>query len=161
VTDLPPTFKPSKELMLMKRLRAAIGALIVMSACTTPLAPAGPSSAKLDAARNIVDSVNAKDSVQYARDLDEEVVVRMYDGEVRLRGRSAVQQNRDTHFRNHPNARNELVHLVEIDDRVIMHDKVWLSPDQVEPAEIVEVFTFRDGKIVQIDVIQPGDLFRR
>lgn len=40
-----------------------------------------------------------------------------------------------------------------------MNDRVWLNADQAEPAEIVEVFTFENGKIVSIDVIQPDDLF--
>ena len=85
----------------------------------------------------------------------------MYGGEVRLRGRDAVASNRKTHFRNFPTARNQVVHLVEIDNRVVMHDQVWLSADQPKPTDIVEVFTFLDDKIIRIDVIQPSDLFSR
>lgn len=114
---------------------------------------------RLDAARNIVAAVNAKDAVLYTRDLAEDVVVAMYDGDIRLRGRAAVQANREEHFRRHPEARNELVHLVEIDHRVVMHDQVWLSPEQKQAADIVEVFTFSGGEIVRIDVLQPGSLF--
>ncbi|MEP4050971.1 MAG: nuclear transport factor 2 family protein [Litorimonas sp.] len=118
------------------------------------------SSAKMLAAANIVDAVNAKSADQYGRDLHSDVLVKMYDGAVVLRGRDAVIQNRRQHFENNPDARNELIHLVEIDNRVVMHDKVWLDGNsEGEASDIVEVFTFEDDKIIQIDVIQPADLF--
>lgn len=145
----------------MKELLFAIGATAFLTACATTPQQSLSSSENLDAARNIVDAVNAKNSDQYIRDLDEDVVVSMYGGEVRLRGRDAVRENRLNHFRNYPEAKNELVHLVEIDKRVVMHDQVWLTSDKSQPADIVEVFTFENGKIVRIDVIQPADLFRR
>ncbi len=138
-----------------------LAALTLLGACATQVESVDESSRRLDAARNIVDAVNAKDSELYIRDLAQDVVVAMYDGEVRLRGRDAVRQNRENHFRAHPEARNELVHLVEIDDRVVMHDLVWLTPGRSRPADIVEVFTFEGHEIVRIDVIQPEDLFTR
>ncbi|MEM9529925.1 MAG: nuclear transport factor 2 family protein [Pseudomonadota bacterium] len=121
--------------------------------------PSSQQTDRLDAARNIVAAVNAKNSKQYVRDLADEVVVSMYQGAVRLRGKNAVQDNRANHFRNYPEARNVLIHLVAIDNRVIMHDQVWLTAEQKDPADIVEVFTFENGKIARIDVIQPADLF--
>ena len=135
--------------------------LVAAAACLLlPLsATAEMQSARLDAARNIVAAVNAKDAAMYARDLAADVVVTMYDGETRLRGRAEVEANRTEHFRRHPDARNELVHLVEIDDRVVMHDRVWLTPGQEEAADIVEVFTFTGDEIVRIDVLQPSSLF--
>ncbi len=141
----------------MRHLLYGLATLVLVSACASPRTE----SPKLDAARNIISAVNAKDSDQYVRDLGADIVVAMYDGEVRLRGREAVRENRGRHFRNHPEARNELVHLIEIDNRVVMHDRVWLSADQAEPADIVEVFTFERGQIVRIDVIQPANLFSR
>lgn len=134
---------------------------ILLSACAAPARTGAESSMRLDAARNIVDAVNAKDSERYIRDLAQDVVVTMYDGETRLRGRDAVRQNRENHFRTHREARNELVHLIEIDDRVVMHDRVWLNAGVSRPADIVEVFTFKGDEIVRIDVIQPADLFTR
>ena len=115
---------------------------------------------KLAAAENIVNAVNNKDASQYAKDLHTDVIVKMYDGEIRLSGREAVIENRKRHFESNSNAKNLLIHLVEIDDRVIMHDQVWLNGNtEKEPSEIVEIFTFKDNKIIQIDVIQPADLF--
>ena len=115
-------------------------------------------SPKLDAARNIVEAVNAKESEQYVRDLHEDVIVTMYDGEIRLRRKQAIQANRENHFQIFPNARNELVHLVEIDNRVVMHDKVWLNGNESQPSDIVEIFTFDGDKIVRIDVVQTQGL---
>jgi len=129
--------------------------VLISNALAVPPAP----SAKLEAAKNIVDAVNAKSSDQYVRDLSPDVIVSMYGGEVILRGVDAVEANRADHFQKHPEARNELVHLVEVDNRVVMHDQVWLSPEQEQPADIVEVFTFEGEWIVQIDVIQPQSLF--
>jgi len=117
-----------------------------------------PESSRLDSARNIVEAVNAKESEQYVRDLHEDVIVTMYDGEIRLRGRQAIQANRENHFLTYPNARNELVHLVEIDNRVVMHDKVWLKGNELQPADIVEIFTFDGNKIIRIDVVQTQGL---
>ena len=115
---------------------------------------------KLAAAENIVNAVNNKDVSQYAKDLHTDVIVKMYDGEIRLKGRAAVIENRKRHFESNSNAKNLLIHLVEIDDRVIMHDQVWLNGNtEQEPSEIVEIFTFKDNEIIQIDVIQPADLF--
>ncbi|MFK7828759.1 MAG: nuclear transport factor 2 family protein [Congregibacter sp.] len=149
---------------LSKAAVAIFAALIVL----TPLVTAKEKqsslsglSEQLDAARNIVSAVNAKDSNQYVQDLDPDVVVRMYDGAVRLRGKAAIRKNRAQHFLSHPEARNVLIHLVEVDNRVVMHDQIWLTRDQSEPADIVEIFTFEEGKIVRIDVIQPEDLFTR
>ncbi|MEL6868298.1 MAG: nuclear transport factor 2 family protein [Pseudomonadota bacterium] len=135
--------------------------MVLVSACATDLIGDMAASQKLEAARNIVAAVNAKNSEQYVRDLAADVVVAMYAGDVRLRGRDAVKANREAHFQNFPQARNALVHLVEIDDRVIMHDQVWLSDAQAAPADIVEVFTFSDGEIVRIEVIQSNALFSR
>ena len=114
----------------------------------------------LVAAENIVNAVNNKDASQYAKDLHADVIVKMYGGDIRLSGREAVIENRKSHFESNSNAKNLLIHLVEIDDRVIMHDQVWLNGNtEKEPAEIVEIFTFKDNKIIQIDVIQPVNLF--
>jgi hypothetical protein len=122
---------------------------------------ASSSTPRLDAAKTIVAAVNKRDSALYASTLADNVVVAMYGGEVRLTGRDAVKKNRENHFRTHPEVRNEIVHLVEIDNRVIMHDRVWLNSKNPVPADIVEVFTFEGDKIVRIDVVQPKDLFSR
>jgi len=132
--------------------------VLLLVGCT----PAGtnklPNSPRLDAARNIVAAVNAKASEQYVRDLHEDVIVTMYDGGIRLRGKQAIQANRENHFKTYPTARNELVHLVEIDNQVVMHDKVWLKGDESKPADIVEIFSFDGDKIIRIDVIQAAGL---
>lgn len=137
-----------------------IGFLIAISliSCAPDTANTLPESPQLNEARNIVEAVNAKASEQYVRDLHEDVIVTMYDGEIRLRGREAIQTNRDNHFQTYPKARNELVHLVEIDNRVIMHDIVWLEGDTSKPANIVEIFTFDEDKIIRIDDVQTNGL---
>ena len=150
---------------MRQSILALTATLALLSGCnqSAPLA-ADPEPVRAEltkrmaAASNIVDAVNAKDAQLYGRDLAPRVRVVMYNGEMVLEGRESLIQNRASHFANYPDARNELIHLVEIDDRVIMNDRVWLSSDQTKPAEIVEIFTFEGDKIVRIDVIQPKDL---
>ena len=152
--------------MKIFRMLTIILPLFLIACSPTPISQNGHmsfdsnSSSKMSAAANIVDAVNAKSADQYGRDLHSDVFVKMYEGAVVIRGRDAVIENRRQHFENNPDAYNELIHLVEIDNRVVMHDKVWLSGrTELEASDIVEVFTFKDEKIIQIDVIQPADLF--
>lgn len=152
--------------MKIPRKLTIILPLFLVACSPTPISQNGHKSfdsnltSRMAAAANIVDAVNAKSADQYGRDLHSDVLVKIYDGAVVLRGRDAVIENRRQHFENNPDAFNELIHLVEIDNRVVMHDKVWLSgKTEFEASDIVEVFTFKDEKIVQIDAIQPSDLF--
>ena len=83
------------------------------------------------------------------------------ENELKVDGKMELELNRKDHFKNHPNVRSEIQHLVEIDHRVILHDKVWFDPSDKEGQNIVEIFTFQEGKIIRVDVIQPKDLFNR
>jgi hypothetical protein len=121
--------------------------------------PALTEEARLDAVRGIVDAVNARDADAYVEGFAPGVVIRLYQGEVRVEGREAMRLNRAAHFERFPRVRNELRHLVAIDDRVIMHDRVFLDGSSGEGRDIVEIFTFEDGYVTLIDVIQPANLF--
>ena len=79
---------------------------------------------------------------------------------MKINGREDLKANRANHFKNHPHVRSEIQHLVEIDNKVIMHDKVWLDDSDTEGQNIVEIFTFENGEVIRVDVIQPTDLFR-
>ncbi|MEL6688219.1 MAG: nuclear transport factor 2 family protein [Pseudomonadota bacterium] len=139
------------------------GLSLMIVACSNAVAASQvpTDTPQLRAAANIVDAVNNKDAQQYIRDLHPEVIVKMYDGDIRLSGVEAVLDNRTQHFLSHPEAHNALIHLVEIDNRVVMHDMVWLNgKTDGDGSNIVEVFTFEDGLIKQIDVLQPSQLFQ-
>ena len=119
---------------------------------------------KSDRAKNIVKAVNQKDAKLYVENFSEDVKVYMYgeDGNFALRvnGIEALYENRAEHLKNHPDVRNEIQHLAEIDNRLIMHDIVWLTPDREEGSSVVEIFTFDEtGKIARVDVIQQKNLF--
>ncbi|QLG43990.1 nuclear transport factor 2 family protein [Costertonia aggregata] len=119
---------------------------------------------KQDRARSIVSAVNRKDAKMYVDNFSENVKVYMYgeDGSFVLKvdGIEALYNNRAEHLKNHPEVRNEIQHLAEIDNRLIMHDKVWLTPDRKEGSSVVEIFTFdEEGKIERVDVIQQKNLF--
>ncbi len=105
----------------------------------------------------MITAVNKKDAHQYVKNFSEDVQIYL-DSELKLSGRNSLQHNRDEHFKKYPNVRSEIQHLVEIDNKVIMHDKVWLNPSD-KGRDIVEIFSFEDSKIFKVEVIQSKDFF--
>lgn len=138
--------------------------LIVVSIMLLPILSISQEVSKSDRARSIVKAVNQKDAKLYVDNFSDDVKVYMYgeDGNFTLRvdGIEALYKNRAEHLKRHPEVRNEIQHLAEIDNRLIMHDKVWLTPERKEGSSVVEIFTFDDtGKITRVDVIQQNNLF--
>jgi hypothetical protein len=117
---------------------------------------------RIEAVHGIIAAVNAHDADAYVANFAEGAIVRLYDGDVRVRGRQAMRENRMRHFERYPHVRDELRHVVAIDDRVVVHDRVWLDRRSSQPADVVEVFTFdASDRIVRVDVIQPRDVSTR
>lgn len=117
-----------------------------------------------DRAKSIVDAVNQRDARMYVSNFSDEVKIYMYeeDGnfELKIDGIEALFKNRSEHLKNHPDVRNEIQHLAEIDNRLVMHDIVWLTPDRKEGSSVVEIFIFdEEGKISRVDVLQEKNLF--
>ena len=146
---------------------AAPGALAAPPdpATAAPEAQAEPETQKPAlgaAARTIIEAVNEKNPDKYVSVFADDAVVQIYQGPVRIAGREALRQNRAQHFERFPKAHSEIQHIVEIGSTVVMHDRVWLQGKSAgEPAEIVEIFTFKDGLIVRMEVIQPEGLLSR
>ncbi len=139
--------------------------LIVIVTCITGIGCKTEQEKKYDIAgeqskkiKEMIDAVNEKDAEKYALDFSDNVQVYV-ESEMKVNGRNNLINNRTKHFENHPNVRSEIQHLVEIDNKVIMHDKVWLDKSDKEGQNIVEIFTFKNGKVIRVDVIQPNDLF--
>lgn len=109
--------------------------------------------------KKMIDAVNEKDAEKYVKGFADNVQV-FVESEMKVDGKESLTQNRAKHFESHPEVRSEIQHLVEIDNKVIMHDKVWLDTSDTVGKNIVEVFTFENGKVVRVDVIQPKDLFQ-
>ncbi|MGY3792571.1 hypothetical protein [Aquimarina sp. 433] len=109
---------------------------------------------------SIIDAVNEKNAEKYVLGFDQNVKV-FVESEIKIHGRENLKANRENHFKSHPNIISEIQHLVEIDDKVILHDKVWLDESDKIGQNIVEIFTFENDKIVRVDVIQPKNLFNR
>ncbi len=143
-----------------------ITSLIIVMIALLPLVSRSQAVSKSDRAKSIVRAVNEKDAKMYVDNFSKEVKVYMYNDDgnfvLKVDGIEALYQNRAAHLKNHPKVRNEIQHLAEIDNRLIMHDKVWLSPDRKEGSSVVEIFTFdKEGKIARVDVIQQNNLFSR
>lgn len=109
---------------------------------------------------SIIDAVNEKDAEKYVIGFTENAKIYV-ESEIKLNGRDAIKANRENHFKLHPTVRSEIQHLVEIDNKVILNDKVWLNESDKIGQNIVEIFTFENGKIARVDVIQPNDLLNR
>ena len=140
--------------------------LIIVVIALFPILSRSQEVSKSDRAKSIVEAVNNKDAKMYVANFSKDVKVYMYneDGnfELRVDGAEALYKNRAEHLKNHPEVRNEIQHLAEIDNRLIMHDKVWLSPERKEGSSVVEIFTFdKEGKISRVDVIQQKNLFNQ
>lgn len=119
---------------------------------------------KSDRAKSIVRAVNQKDAKMYVSNFSDDVKVYMDNEngtfELKVDGIEDLFKNREQHLSNHPEVRNQIQHLAEIDNRLIMHDKVWLTEDKNEGSSVVEIFTFDEvGKIIRVDVIQENSLF--
>ncbi|PRX54873.1 hypothetical protein [Flagellimonas meridianipacifica] len=144
----------------MRRLNV----VLILVGILVPMLAISQKVSKKDRAKSIVDAVNKKDAAQYVENFSENVKVYMYEEDgsfvLRVDGKEALFNNRKTHLLNHPNVRNEIQHLAEIDNRLIMHDIVWLTPERKEGSSVVEIFTFNStGKIARVDVIQQKNLF--
>ncbi len=146
---------------MIRRRRASVLLLLALAPPAVQAATPLTADERLDVVRGIVAAVNAGDADAYVRRFAPDVQIHMLHGALRIDGRDALRENRARHFQRYPNVRNELVHLVAIDQRVVMHDRVKLYSDQERWADIVEVFTFEQGEIVRVDVVQPDDLFVR
>ncbi|WKN43451.1 nuclear transport factor 2 family protein [Tunicatimonas pelagia] len=109
--------------------------------------------------KEMIDAVNEQDAKKYVKGFADEVQV-FVESEMKVDGRANLMKNRAKHFESHPNVRSEIQHLVEIDNKVIMHDKVWFEEADKVGQNIVEVFTFENEKVVRVDVIQPKGLFQ-
>lgn len=109
--------------------------------------------------REMIEAVNKKDASQYVIDFAEEVQVYV-DHSLKIDGRPALKANREQHFAHYPAVRSEIQYLLEIDNKVIMHDRVWLKDTDRKGQDIVEIFTFAEGKVVRVDVIQSQYLFQ-
>lgn len=72
---------------------------------------------------SIIDAVNEKSAEKYVLRFDQNVKI-FVESDIRIHGRKNLKANRENHFKNHPNVISEIQHLVEIDDKVILHDKV-------------------------------------
>ena len=116
-------------------------------------------SQQLKVVRNMIAAVNQKNAAQYVEGFSDTIKIYV-DNFLRVEGKIALQENRTKHFERYPETRSEIQHLVEIDRKVVMHDKVWLYHKDYEGQDIVEIFTFKDGLVIRMDVIQSKTLFK-
>ena len=141
----------------MKNWKFIIACCVVCFTCFT--VSAQEESPQLKVVRNMIDAVNQKDAAQYVEGFADTIKVYV-DNVLRVEGKEALQENRAKHFERYPETRSEIQHLVEIDQKVVMHDKVWLYHKDYKGQDIVEIFTFADGLVVRMDVIQSKTLFK-
>jgi hypothetical protein len=108
----------------------------------------------------MIESVNEKNPEKYVAGFADSVQV-FVEAEMKVNGKEALKANRENHFKSNPDVRSEIQHLVEIDNKVILHDKVWLNETDKVGQDVVEIFTFSNGKVIRVDVIQPKNPFSK
>ena len=107
--------------------------------------------------REMIEAVNTRDADMYIKDFSDNIKI-MVDGDIKVSGKSALKANRSEHFTRYPKVRSEIQHVVMIENKVILHDKVWLKGSEGPGSDIVEIFTFEDGQIISVEVIQSSTL---
>ncbi|GAA4276440.1 nuclear transport factor 2 family protein [Aquimarina mytili] len=142
----------------MKTISVYILILILIIGCTSKehTLSTGDQSQVI---KNIIKAVNEKDANSYVAGFAENVEVYV-ESELKINGKEALQKNRAHHFEKYPKVYSQIQYLLEIDNKVIMHDKVWLDEKNESGQDIVEIFTFNNGKISRVDVVQPKNLFK-
>jgi hypothetical protein len=108
---------------------------------------------------DMIEAVNQKNAEDYVAEFAKNVRVSV-GSTLKVKGQNELKANRARHFKTYPNLRSEIQYLIEIDNKVIMHDKVWLNPSEERGKDIVEIFVFEDGKVMEVDVIQSKDFFQ-
>ena len=141
---------------------AKIGVVILLSAmgCSPNTDHQEDESPQLAIVAGMIKAMNERKPEAYVAGFAPEVAVYV-DTVLRLQGRQAVMDNRANHFLKYPDARAEIQHMVEIGDKVVLHDKVWLTDKDGQGADIVEIFTFTNGQVIRMEVLQPKDLLSK
>lgn len=75
---------------------------------------------------DMIEAVNEKNAENYVKEFDKNVKV-YKESDMKINGRNGLKENRASHFRSNPNVRSEIQYLIEIDNKVVLHDKVWLD----------------------------------
>jgi len=135
-------------------------ATILSSCSNTPTSNYEIAGKQSQIIASMIDAVNEKNAEKYVIGFADNVKV-FVESEMKVNGREDMKANRANHFKSHPNVRSQIQHLVEIDNKVILHDKVWLDESDKIGQNIVEIFTFENGEVARVDVIQSNDLFKR
>lgn len=143
----------------MEKLLLMVSLTVLALSCSSGTGEKQGSGVQSGIITEMIESVNEKNAEKYVSGFADNVEVYV-DSELKVLGRTALMENRANHFKNHPNVFSEIQYLVEIDNKVIMHDKVWLDKSRDKASDIVEIFTFENNKVVRVDVIQPKDLFQ-
>jgi hypothetical protein len=114
---------------------------------TPPASTTAADTRELSAVRTVIDAVNRKDPDLYASVFTDDTVVQLHDGPVRVTGRVALRANRSAHFQRFPATRSEIVHLVQIGEKVVMHDRLGRSYSRLRADQSGQPRPFGRGMI--------------
>ena len=145
--------------MMDKIIITSITLSIMLFACNTELKSTNEEKGiQSKVILDMISAVNEKNAEKYVVRFADDVQV-FVESEMKIDGKGKLQANRAEHFKKFPYVKSEIQHLVEIDNKVILHDKVWFEKSDKEGQDIVEIFTFQNGQVVRVYVIQHKNLF--
>lgn len=99
---------------------------------------------------------NARDLDAFAACFAEHVEVYDFPGVLSFKGQAAFRARYAGRFKS-DGLHAIAVHRAVIGERVIDHERVWLTgPETSEPTDLVVVYTVRDGLIARVDFIKEG-----
>ncbi|MBI1338686.1 NTF2 enzyme family protein [bacterium] len=100
-----------------------------------------------------LDAYNRQDLDGHCAHFSEDVEVADVGGGVRFRGKEAYRATYKKVFTEFPKNRAEIVNRMQIGDRIIDHERVRRSLE-LEPFEVLAIYSFRDGVISRVDFVR-------
>ena len=109
-----------------------------------------PRYATLD---TLVDRYNAFDADGYAALFADDGVEAMYRGADLRVGKQGVRDGNAKTFTDFPQNRVEVLDRKTFGETVLVHEKVWRTPDG-EPFEVMAIYSFAGDKIARVEFVR-------
>ncbi len=101
----------------------------------------------------MMDRYNAGDAAGYAACFAEDGVEAMYRGEALRVGRDGVRDGNAKTFADFPHNRAEVLDRKAFGPNVLVHEKVWRTPDG-DPFEVMAIYSFAEDKVSRVEFVR-------
>ena len=110
-------------------------------------------SARLALVERAIERYNVGDAAGYAAFFTEDGSEGVYRGEVLRAGRDAVRDGNGKTFADFPHNRAEILAGHTMGDHVVLHERVFRTPDG-DPFEVISIYSFSDDLIDRVEFVK-------